>query len=186
MDPPADERDGLGVRVWMGRARVGLVARGGSRVEQSELRGRDQGRGWDPPRLHEQAGSLTLQPNHRQPTCHHSSTRDLPAPTPTTTTTTTESARGYISPPTRGGALARIISLSVPHWPMAAPYRGGDAAPVRRPHILHVATWPRSRRARVTGSMLKKPYKNYEPRTGTARPPLGKSRYEQPTGGDGA
>ena len=91
MDPPADERDELGVSVRMGTcgsskvpaARVGLVARGGSRVEQSELRGGDQGHRRDPPRLHEQAGSLTLQPNHRQPTCHHSSTRDLPAPTTT-------------------------------------------------------------------------------------------------------
>ena len=78
---------------------VGLVARGGSRVEQSELQGRDQGHGRDPPRLHEQAGSLTLQPNHRQPTCHHSSTPDLPAPM----TTTTESARGYISSHTGRG-----------------------------------------------------------------------------------
>ena len=97
---------------------------------------------------------------------------------------TTESAQGYISPPTWGGAFARIISLSVPHWPTAAPYWGGAVAPVRRPHILHVATRPRSRRA--TGSMLKKPYKNDEPRTGTARPPLGESRYEQPRGGDDA
>ena len=35
---------------------------------------------------------------------------------------TTESRRGYISPPTRGGALAKIISLSVPHWPTATPH----------------------------------------------------------------
>ena len=143
LDPPADERDELGVRVRMGTcgsskvpaAHVGLVARGGSCVEQSELRGRDQGHGRDPPRLHEQAGSLTLQPNHRQPTCNHSSPPDLPAPTPTTTTT--ESARGYISPPTQGGALARIISLSVPHWPTAAPYRGGAVAPVRPRSTSH-------------------------------------------------
>ena len=107
LDPPADERDELGVRVRMGSCgsskvpatRVGLVARGGSRVEQSELRGGDQGRGRDPPRLHEQAGSLTLQLNHRQPTCNHSSTPDLPAPM----TTTTESARGYISSHTGRG-----------------------------------------------------------------------------------
>ena len=38
-----------------------------------------------------------------------------------------ESARGYISPPTWGEALARIISLSIPHWPTAAPFRGGYA-----------------------------------------------------------
>ena len=76
-------------------ARVGLVAHGGSRVEQSEPPGGDQGRGRDPPRLHKQAGSLPFQPNHRQPTRNRSGTPDLH--------TLSERALGYISSHTGRG-----------------------------------------------------------------------------------
>ena len=57
-----------------------------------------------------------------------------------------------ISLPTRGGALARIISLSVPHWPMAAPFQGGAVASARQPRIFLVASLAQ----RVTGSALRK------------------------------
>ena len=91
--------------------------------------------------------------------------------------------RNNISPPTGGGALARIISLSVPHWPTAAPHLGGAVAPVRRPHILHVASLAKSNRVNAEKAIqeLRAEDWNREP-----CPPLGKSRYEQPTGGDGA
>ena len=55
--------------------------------------------------------------------------------------------RNNISPPTRGGALPRIISLSVPHWPTAAPNWGGAVDPVRRTQLfLHVASLAKSNR----------------------------------------
>ena len=76
-------------------ARVGLVARGGSRVEESEPPGGDQGRGRDPPRLHEQDGSLPFQPNHSQPTRNRSGTPEIH--------TVSERARGYISSHTGRG-----------------------------------------------------------------------------------
>ena len=179
MDPPADERDELGVRVRMGTcgsskvpaARVGLVARGGSRIEQSELRGGDQGRRRDPPRLHEQAGSLTLQPNHHQPTCNHSSTPDLSAPMPSTMTT--ESAQGYISSHMGRG-------LGENHLAVRPSLAYGRTRPGRsRGPCSETPYSPRGHAALLVKSNrvnAEEPYKNYKPRTGTVRPPLGKSR----------
>ena len=64
--------------------------------------------------------------------------------------TPSQSMLGDLSPPTRGGALVRIISLSVPHWPTAAPHPGGAVVPVRRPQLfLHVASLPKSNRVNV-------------------------------------
>ena len=80
---------------------VGLVA--GSRGEQSEPPGGDQGRGWDPPRLHEQAGSLPFQPNHRQTTRNRSGTPDLH--------TLSERARGYISSHTGRGLRENHLTV---------------------------------------------------------------------------
>ena len=133
MDPPADERDELGVRVRMGTcgspnvpaARVGLLARGGSawsnRSSGAEIRVADGTHQGSTNRLVQSLSSPTtvnqlVTTQVLQISQRHANDNDNPV---------CSGIYIYISPPTQGGALARIISLSMPHWPMAAPYRGG-------------------------------------------------------------
>ena len=64
---------------------------------------------------------------------------------------------------------------------------GAGPQPVRRPQLLlYVASLSTSNSVSAAKIIVQELQRSWEPRTGTARPPLGKSRYEQPAGGDGA